>query len=130
MLVLAFAAALSITYFVTLGILFQPIPSRTLTGLHLVPNPVAASSLASNHVSRLHAKPVLHLEAPPRRPLRAGVPRPLPAIQVVSVREAPASDNPTPSAAAGRERRPNFLGRLFRGMLRTVQPPRLNVGLP
>jgi hypothetical protein len=136
MFVVGFAAALSTAYFVTLGILLQPIPSRSLAGTVLMPHTEASFAQLRD------AAPVVALSASPRLVrVRATQPRsrrlastrdrrPLSAIQLASYRELPAgaSDSRPDGTVGGK--RPNLLNRFFRGVIRTVQPVGLNPEIP
>jgi hypothetical protein len=127
---------LSTAYFVTLGILLQPIPSRSLAGTVLMPHTEASFAQLRD------AAPVVALSASPRLVrVRATQPRsrrlastrdrrPLSAIQLASYRELPAgaSDSRPDGTVGGK--RPNLLNRFFRGVIRTVQPVGLNPEIP
>jgi hypothetical protein len=115
MVLVAFAAALSTAYFVTLGILMQPIPSRSLAAQIVMPKPVVI------HAAVVDPEPGLPIDMPSRHPARPRAPRPVSAIQLASV-SVPSGDTRIGSAAAPREHRPNFLGRFFRSVLRTGRP--------
>jgi hypothetical protein len=137
MLVVGFAAALSSAYFVTLGMLLQPIPSRSLVATVLMPHTAASfaqvrdaapvvplsASRRSLRVRALQPRPATEL--PSTRALR-----PLGAVQLASYRELPAAGSETrPDGPAG-GKRPNLLNRFFHGVIRTVQPVGLNPELP
>ena len=113
---IAFAAALSTAYFVTLAILLQPIQSRSLAAQVPMPQPVVASAAVAT------ASPVLPLDGPSRRLPRHRAARPLSAIQLASSTEAPSGDRASASAAVQQERRRGFFGRVLHGVLRTPRP--------
>jgi hypothetical protein len=115
MLFVAFSSALSITFFVTLGILLQPIPSRNLVASVPMPPPLLVS-----YVTPIDPAPVVRLDAPLRRLPRPRSLRPLSSVQLASVSGSPASDSRTNASAAGQKPRSNFLGRLVRGVLHTT----------
>ena len=112
---IAFAAALSTAYFVTLAILLQPIQSRSLAGQVPMPQPVVASAAVPV------ASPEIPLDGPSRRPRHRAV-RPLAAIQLASSTERLSVDRASASAAVPQERRRGFFGRFLRGVLRTPRP--------
>ncbi len=116
---IAFAAAISSAYFLTLGMLTQPLASRSLPPRMLTP----ASVVARGPLFAGDSTPPI---APPRtivpraRISRSRVPHPLASAQLAVMIEARDRDSRPVSV----ERRPNFLGRIFRGVLhRSVQPP-------
>jgi hypothetical protein len=131
--VVGFTAAVSSAYFVTLGILLQPIPSRSLAGTVLMPQTAAVFAQVRD------AAPVVPLSTSPRlvrvratrsRPATevasTRVRRPLSSVQLASYRQLPAGGSETrPDSPAG-GKRPNLLNRFFRGVIRTVQPVALN----
>jgi hypothetical protein len=103
---LGFVAVTSIVYFVTLAVLTQPIPSRSLVRHSTLPiaPPVRPALLDA----RLDA-----IGAPPLRS-----PRPRAAAELVDAR-GPVREADRPSAAPPRpERRGNIIGRFFRGIFR------------
>ena len=114
MALVAFAAALSTAYFVTLGLLMQPLPSRNLAAQIPLTKPVTIHAVVEPNYS-------IPINAPSRRPAHSRAPRPLSAIQLASVSE-PAGDTRSDAAAGHRERRSNFLGRFFHTVLRTNRP--------
>lgn len=116
MLALVFAAALSTAYFVTLGVLMQPIPSRSLAAHVALPHGTISNA------ALLKASPAVLLDAPPRRATRQRTVRPLAAVQLASASEPVADGGRTTTRVAPeRERRRNLLSRFFGGMLRGVQ---------
>lgn len=137
MLVVGFAAAVSTAYFVTLGILLQPIPSRSLAGTVLMPHTEAS------FVQVRDRAPIVPLE-PSRRLVRVRATQsrssselastrgrqPLSAIQLASYRELPAGGGDTRADGQSGQQRSNLLNRFFRGVIRTVQPVSPNPELP
>ena len=110
-----FAAALSTTYFVTLGILLQPIPSRNLAA-H-VPMPTGTVS----NVEFSSPDPVIPTDMLPLLKLRGHAVRPMGGVQRASLSELSARDSRNVSAAVQPEQRRSFLSRFFHGVIRTVQ---------
>ncbi len=137
LVVVGFAAALSSAYFVTLGILLQPIPSRSLAGTVLMPHTAAS-------LTQLRDVAPVVLPGASRRPLRVRATqprpvtelastrgrRPLSAVQLASYRELPGDGGETRPDGQTGGKRPNLLGRFFHGVLRAVQPVGLNPDLP
>lgn len=127
MLGVGFAAALSSAYFVTLGILLQPIPSRSLSGS--VPMPHTAASFAQVRdgapaVPLSASARLLRVPAMQPRPARELAStrgrRPVSAVQLASHRELPAGGNDLGPDGPASGKRPNLLSRFFRGVFRTV----------
>jgi hypothetical protein len=137
LVVVGFAAALSSAYFVTLGILLQPIPSRSLAGTVLMPHTTASlaelrdtAPVVPPGASRRPLRMRATQPRPVAEPASARGRRPLSAVQLASYRELPADGGETrPDGQAG-GKRPNFLGRFFHGVLRAVQPVGMNPDFP
>jgi hypothetical protein len=108
---MVFVAVLSSAFFVTLGVLAQPLPSRSLA------RPIPAPEAVAAYAALVPATAAIPLDTPVHRLLRPQAARPSAPIQLASTTVAPAADTQTVSSAPARERRPNFLGRLVHGML-------------
>jgi hypothetical protein len=116
--VVAFAAALSSTYFLTLGILLQPIPSRSLAA-HVVAPPAAVSPDVVISDAAPAAPQAVPVVAPPRRTHHAV--RPLASVQLASLNETVEPVRAV-SAAPQEERHRNVVSRFFRGVFRGGAP--------
>jgi len=110
MFLVLFAAVLSSAYFITLGLLLQPIPSRSLAAPVLLPNAVVSSGAV------VAAAIVRSPDPSPRS--RHAAQRPLPAIQLASIIELPGGQSRPRAGGAGQQRRRSLAGRWLRGVLR------------
>jgi len=117
MLVSAGAAVMSTVFFAIVAILLQPIPSRSLGRLVLVPNASASSRALPDD------PPIVAFETAVERPAPRRPTRPLPSFQLAPIAAAPALVHPI--AVAGLRERPRGLAtRFFSGVLRVVQSAR------
>jgi len=123
-----FAAVMSTVYFVTLGILLQPIPSRSLAAVMLMPNAALTPTTALIANAELStrplpdARPVAAVHAYARRAGRAHPMRPVATVQLAAVGEAPTVGSRTVALGSTRERPRNLVSRFFHGVLHAVQP--------
>ena len=111
MLRFALVAAVSTAFFVTVGVLAQPLSSRSLAAAAALPD--SSLSRAALLETRVAAEPPLFTPERLRRP----APRPGTGVRTVTVEE------PRPSQtlqSRDRSRRRNVFSRFFHGMLRTV----------
>jgi hypothetical protein len=109
----AMVAAVSTAYFVTVGILAAPLPSRSLVGNGALPDPGGVRPIVLE--ARLAPTPA------PVAPVRSSrVVRSRPdAVTLATLRESAGDARPAPTPP-----RRNPLTRFFRGVFRTLQPTR------
>jgi hypothetical protein len=124
MFVSAGAAVMSTVYFALVAIMLQPIPSRSLGTLVLMPNaPVSSRTLVDE-------TPIVAFPTSVERPARRRPTRPLPSFQLAQIGAAPAIVHQTISVAAMRERPRNPATRFFYGVLRVIQSGNPSADLP
>jgi len=121
----AVVATAAAAYFITLGILARPIPSRSLRAHAALPAATAPQPV-SNQAWAIHVA-----DAASRRPTSQPAQTMRPPEMALAVVPEPVRESDGHSAGSPRvERSRNIFSRFFRGVWRSVQPTTVRADLP